>query len=29
MASLQPTSPETFLLDLLPAAAIRRMAKHE
>jgi hypothetical protein len=27
MASLQPTSPETFLLDLLPAAAIRRMAK--
>ena len=27
MASRQPTSPETFLLDLLPAAAIRRMAK--
>ena len=28
MASPQPTSPETFLLDLFPAAAIRRMAKH-
>ncbi len=27
MATSQPTSPETFLLDLFPAAAIRRMAK--